>query len=809
MQLGRVLAAVVTLAAHSHAQDIPRNDHDGFHYFAFKLSGPEGSNADLKLARRAALHARAYDIASALDMHFLGHVGELEDYFQVAVPKSTAATLVRRQAANTLDGAVHDQIEQILGNHDAIEWAQTLEAKMRYQKRSVQQDPDLVSSDDTRRSMLATRFEIADPLFEWQWHILNDTPGQVGHDHNVTAAWEMGIFGNGSTVCIVDDGLDHSASDLKDNYYAEGSYDFNVHSPDPMPKLGLDRHGTRCAGEIAAVRNNVCGVGIAYGARVSATRILGSSVTQADEAASINYKFHDNHIYSCSWGPTDDGRTMEEPSELVAAAFKNGVENGRNGLGSIFVFASGNGGASADNCNFDGFTNSIYTITVSSLDRFNRHPEYSEACAANMVVMYSSADMRQNDAIATTDWSLGHHGDLCTKGHGGTSAAAPLASAIYALVNSLRPDLSWRDYQHLSIRSAVPINTADPSWFTTQAGRQYSHEFGYGKLDAYRILTLAKDWTTVRNQVHIRTSFVAPAGNGSIEAGAVAVARFEFTEEMRKAGYLAALEHVTVTVHIQHPKRGDVCVDLVSPHGIKSKLAVPRQYDKANTGFNGWTFSSVIHWDEDPIGTWQIVVHDRSLSDAPKLPEVMFFGGGGATIGKPGKRGAIPAIFEKASITWWGSADPSRPEIPKFVYDPTESPAGSDVAANKEVSATVTEIFAESTLKATSSKMTTDYLTSQSSSTTTFEAAPTSSISLPSILPDVASSNAIEDISEPKKVNVINHRTNSHLNFTLAVGILFGTVFVGATYFLLIRYSKTPRPQSEGVKFESVANEEV
>ena len=36
---------------------------------------------------------------------------------------------------------------------------------------------------------------------------------------------------------------------------------------------------------------------------------------------------------------------------------------GRCGLGSIYVVASGNGG-SKDNCNFDGYANSIYTVTI-------------------------------------------------------------------------------------------------------------------------------------------------------------------------------------------------------------------------------------------------------------------------------------------------------------------------------------------------------------------------------------------------------------------------------------------------------------
>ena len=37
---------------------------------------------------------------------------------------------------------------------------------------------------------------------------------------------------------------------------------------------------------------------------------------------------------------------------------------GRQGFGSLFVVASGNGGHFKDNCNFDGYANSIYTVTI-------------------------------------------------------------------------------------------------------------------------------------------------------------------------------------------------------------------------------------------------------------------------------------------------------------------------------------------------------------------------------------------------------------------------------------------------------------
>jgi kexin len=81
---------------------------------------------------------------------------------------------------------------------------------------------------------------------------------------------------------------------------------------------------------------------------------------------------------------------MEGPSYLISKAVVNGVENGRGGKGSIYVFASGNGAHNGDQCNFDGYTNSIYSVTVAAVDYKGLRPYYSEACAANMVVAYSS-----------------------------------------------------------------------------------------------------------------------------------------------------------------------------------------------------------------------------------------------------------------------------------------------------------------------------------------------------------------------------------------------------------------------------------
>lgn len=65
-------------------------------------------------------------------------------------------------------------------------------------------------------------------------------------------------------------------------------------------------------------------------------------------------------------------------------------QQGRKGKGSIFVWASGNGGRFSDNCNCDGYTNSIYTLSISSATHKNAKPWYLEQCSSTLATTYSS-----------------------------------------------------------------------------------------------------------------------------------------------------------------------------------------------------------------------------------------------------------------------------------------------------------------------------------------------------------------------------------------------------------------------------------
>lgn len=336
------------------------------------------------------------DVALRLGLEHQGQLGDLTDHYVFRATKSAddiVKTEIRERKRRKRDVGGHDILDGVL-------LARKQEPRRHLEKRIVPPRPANMPLKDRAQSskpldwaiakqqQVMHELDIKDPIFKDQWHLLNTI--EVGHDVNVTGVWSAGVTGQNVTVAIIDDGLDMYSQDLSPNYFADGSWDFNDHDPEPKPTLDDDKHGTRCAGEVAAAKNDVCGVGVAYDAKIAGIRILSGELTNADEAEAMIYKSQLNHIYSCSWGPPDDGRHMEAPDVLIRRAILKGVQEGREGKGSIYVFASGNGALHDDNCNFDGYTNSIYSITVGAVDRMGKHPFYSEHCSANLVVTYSS-----------------------------------------------------------------------------------------------------------------------------------------------------------------------------------------------------------------------------------------------------------------------------------------------------------------------------------------------------------------------------------------------------------------------------------
>jgi len=168
---------------------------------------------------------------------------------------------------------------------------------------------------------------------------------------------------------------------------------------------------------------------------------------------------------------------------------------------------------------------------------------------------------------------------------------------MIALVLSIRPDLNWRDVQYLLMTTAVPVSLEDSDWKKTAAGRLFNHKFGYGSLDAYALVEAAKTFQSLGPQTSFHPPTITvghkiPQGSKGISS-ILTVTRDDLLAEGVRFG---TLEHITVTVNIEHERRGDVEVILLSPNNVESRLGVRRRFDTATSGFPNWTFMTVKHW---------------------------------------------------------------------------------------------------------------------------------------------------------------------------------------------------------------------
>ncbi|CAG8530331.1 1388_t:CDS:2 [Diversispora eburnea] len=553
------------------------------------------------------------DVTNLLDIKYEGQIGSLANHHLFSSEKELTDQLTARSIDSTES---EDSNDRVLIKYEKLKSKRHANPSS-LEKRSVSTIDNIVSVEKQKLRKRYKRVPIPtrdnkDSRAENSNYSLAVNKVEINNDINITDVWKEGITGKGVVAAIIDDGLDMYSDDLADNFYAEGSYDYNDQTALPQPRLDDDTHGTRCAGEIAAVKNDVCGIGIAPDVKIAGKLQLNNfsillnkigAISDADEAEALNYKYQLNQIYSCSWGPPDDGQSVEGPQGLILKAMINGITNGRGGKGSLFVFASGNGASVGDNCNYDGYVNSIYTITVGAVDHTNSHPYYAEQCAALLVTAYSSGG---GNYIYTTD--VGKRN--CTNSHGGTSAAAPIATGILSLVLQIRPDLSWRDVQYLTLLSAVPFNLYESDWEYTKAGRLFSYKWGYGKLDAYKIIQNAKTFKNLGSQVSLEMPIVKvnkkiPDTENGLKS------KVNVTQELLTNANFSRLEHLTVTINIKHTRRGDIEVNLISPNKITSKLGMTREYDEYNGGLTNWTFMTLKHWDESPIGEWTLQVKDR------------------------------------------------------------------------------------------------------------------------------------------------------------------------------------------------------
>jgi subtilisin family serine protease len=181
-----------------------------------------------------------------------------------------------------------------------------------------------------------------DSLEEFQWHLNNtgqDTnnlgPGVVGEDARAHDAWAIaGHKGSGNVViAILGGGVDTEHPDLKANLIIADGCNFSdpAHPNDPSPN-GDGAHETACAGVAAA--SGVRMSGMAPGCKILPVKIFRNGVDLNRAADAIHFAGQRAQVLSNSW--------FVSFSAQVEQAIKDVIANGRQGKGTIVLFATGN-----------------------------------------------------------------------------------------------------------------------------------------------------------------------------------------------------------------------------------------------------------------------------------------------------------------------------------------------------------------------------------------------------------------------------------------------------------------------------------
>ena len=459
----------------------------------------------------------------------------------------------------------------------------------------------------------------ADPQLGAQWHLRNtgQRGGTPGEDLRAIDAWAL-TRGAGARIAVIDDSVEVTHPDLQPNLVLGGSRSYrpgNLGSAWPLPCSGADDHGTAVAGLAVARDDNAVGVaGVAPRAAFVGFDALASGL-DADVADALTRDGALNHVYHNSWGAPDDG-SLHPPEASFRAAIETGLSTGRQGKGSVYVFSAGNGACYErspltgacfdDNANYDGYVNHKGVIAVCAVDAFGRRASYSEP-GANLTVCAPSG----NGGIGVV--TLGLRGST-RNDFSGTSAAAPMVSGVVALMLSVNPSLTWRDVRLIlaqTARQSDPLHAAQPLAY----GYRFSHDYGFGVVDAKAAVELARSWTSVGGSDTLR-SCVLP-----VRAPAIAIpdARADgslqpVTDAVTVAGCgITALEWVELRMTADHPYPGDLRVRLSSPGGQVSRLAEVRECRTPGCGvYADWRFGSIRHLGEPADGIWTLEVADGS-----------------------------------------------------------------------------------------------------------------------------------------------------------------------------------------------------
>jgi len=191
-----------------------------------------------------------------------------------------------------------------------------------------------------------------------------------------------------------------------------------------------------------------------------------------DYADAIDWAWEDGEadVLSNSWGYN----TTEQFADNIINAIGRARTQGRNGNGSVVVFASGNWNEWFSGVTFPANVSGV--ITVGAIDNNGNIWNYSSR-GSEMDLVAPSGDVGSNGDVRTIDrmGSNGYEDGNYTNSFGGTSAACPQVSGVAALMLSVNSNL----YE-------TQVRTTLQQTATDMGATGFDNTFGYGRVNACR-----------------------------------------------------------------------------------------------------------------------------------------------------------------------------------------------------------------------------------------------------------------------------------------------------------------------------------
>ena len=483
---------------------------------------------------------------------------------------------------------------------------------------------EAAEQDQTAASTAPSYFSSSaagNPYRPYQWYL----DGYLTPDSNVNGANVDKISteysGHGVKIGLIDSGFDISNADLAGQFDLSLSYDpHDAGAANIMPDSSADVHGTWVAGVVGANGDNGLGtVGVAPGATLvgyyARFGMGGSSRAEMSDllARQVNVDISNN-----SWGySTEFADNFLDPAWAgMKDAIVSGVNQGREGLGTIYVFGAGNdrqyvanSTIDGDNTNYHSLTNNRFTITAAASTQDGHITSFSTPGASILVTA-------PGEWIATTTVEDGDGNPANDHGFvSGTSFSAPIVSGVVAMMLEANRNLGYRDVQEILALSSHKIDPTSSSWATNGAtnwnggGNLVSHDFGFGLVDAHAAVRLAETWTTA----HTAANEAAMSVTGDVGGNTTLIDFLPnvYTTTVSSAYQDFSIDWVEVDVSLLHTHVGDLKIELISPTGTHSVLM-----DRPAAGNNArdnltFTFSTTHDWGESLVGNWTLVVTDE------------------------------------------------------------------------------------------------------------------------------------------------------------------------------------------------------